>query len=87
MFNEVFFYSLLQVTMYEFTKGFIRAGCETRSISKLGSTDLKTMLSFSFTVYIRKAKEPCVSYDLSITGGRIIRFIPFLRVYVLCEMR
>ena len=33
------------------------------------------------------AEEPSLSYYLPIAGGRIIRFIPFPRVLVLCEMQ
>ena len=33
------------------------------------------------------AEEPCLSYYLHIAGGRIIGFIPFPRVLVLCEMQ
>ena len=33
------------------------------------------------------AKEPSLSYYLPIAGGRIIGFIPFPRVLVLCEMQ
>ena len=33
------------------------------------------------------AEEPSVSYYLPIAGGRIIGFIPFPRVLVLCEMQ
>ena len=32
------------------------------------------------------AEEPSLSYYLPIAGGRIIGFIPFPRVLVLCEM-
>ena len=33
------------------------------------------------------AEEPSLPYYLSIAGGRIIGFIPFPRVLVLCEMQ
>ena len=33
------------------------------------------------------AEEPSLSYYLPIAGGRIIGFIPFPRVLVLCEMQ
>ena len=33
------------------------------------------------------AEEPSLSYYLPIDGGRIIGFIPFPRVLVLCEMK
>ena len=32
------------------------------------------------------AEEPSLSYYLPIAGGRIIGFIPFPKVLVLCEM-
>ena len=34
-----------------------------------------------------KTEEPSLSYYLPIAGGRIIGFIPFPRVLVLCEMQ
>ena len=33
------------------------------------------------------AEEPSLSYYLPIAGGRLIGFIPFPRVLVLCEMQ
>ena len=33
------------------------------------------------------SKEPSLSYYLPIAGGRMIGFIPFPRVLVLCEMQ
>ena len=41
---------------------------------------------FEFRVFLDKAEEPSLSYYLPIAGGRIIGFIPFPRVLVLCEM-
>ena len=43
--------------------------------------------SFSKTSCLTKAEEPSLSYYLPIAGGRIIGFIPFPRVLVLCEMQ
>ena len=39
------------------------------------------------TSCLTKAEEPSLPYYLPIAGGRIIRFIPFPRVLVLCEMQ
>ena len=65
-----------------FTKPSARAGYDTRSIFKQSLTGLNSEFSFSFT----KAEEPSLPYYLPIAGGRIIGFIPFPRVLVLCEM-
>ena len=43
---------------------------------------------FEFRVFLfTKAEEPSLPYYLSIAGGRLIGFIPFPRVLVLCEMQ
>ena len=42
---------------------------------------------FSKTSCLTKAEEPSLPYYLPIAGGRIIGFIPFPRVSVLCEMQ
>ena len=54
---------------------------------KRSLTGLKSELSFSFTSCLTKAEEPSKPFYLSIAGGRIIGFIPFPRVLVLCEMQ
>ena len=59
-----------------------RAGYDTRSIFNRSLTGFNSEFSFSF-----KAEEPSLSYYLPIAGGRIIGFIPFPRVLVLCEMQ
>ena len=64
-----------------------RAGYDTRSIFKRSLTGLNSEFSFSYTSCLTKAKEPNPSYYLPIAGGRIIGFIPFPRVLVLCEMQ
>ena len=64
-----------------------RAGYDTRSIFKRGLTGLNSEFSFSQTSCFTKAEEPSLPYYLSIAGGRIIGFIPFPRVLVLCEMQ
>ena len=43
--------------------------------------------SFTYTSCLTKAEEPSLSCYLPIAGGRIIGFIPFPRVLVLCEMQ
>ena len=70
-----------------FTNPSARAGYDTRSIFKRSLTGLNSEFSFSLTSCLTKAEEPSLSYYLPITGGRIIGFIPFPRVLVLCEMQ
>ena len=50
-------------------------------------TGLNSEFSFSETSRLTKAEEPNLSYYLPIAGGRIIGFIPFPRVLVLCEIQ
>ena len=64
-----------------------RAGYDTKSVFKRSLTGLNSEFSFSYTSFFSKAEEACLSYYLPIAGGRIIGFIPFLRVLVLCEMQ
>ena len=64
-----------------------RAGYDTGSIFKRSLTGLNSEFSFSYTSCLTKPEEPSLSYYLPIAGGRIIGFIPFPRVLVLCEMQ
>ena len=48
---------------------------------------MNSEFSFSQTSYLTQAEEPCLPYYLPIAGGRIIEFIPFPRVLMLCEMQ
>ena len=64
-----------------------RAGYNTRSIFKRILTGLNLEFSFSYTSCLTKAEEPSLLYYLPIVGRRIIGFIPFPRVLVLCEMQ
>ena len=66
-----------------FTNPSALAEYDTRSIFKRSLTGLNSEFSFSETSSLTKAEEPSPSYYLS----RIIRFIPFPMVLVLCEMR
>ena len=70
----------------KFTNPSARAGYDTRSIFKRSLTGLNSEFSFSKTSCLTKAEEPSLPYYLPIAGGRIIGFIPFPRVLVLCEM-
>ena len=70
-----------------FTNPSARAVYDTRSFFKLSLTGLNSEYSFSLTSCLSKAEEPSLSYYLLIAGGRIIGFIPFPRVLVLCEMQ
>ena len=70
-----------------FTNRSARAGYDTRSLFKRSLTGLNSEFSSSLTSCLTKAEEPSLSYYLSIAGGRIIEFIPFPRVLVLCEMQ
>ena len=70
-----------------FTNPSARAGYDTRSIFKRGLTGLNSEYSFSETCCFTKAEELSLPYYLPIAGGRIVGFIPFPRVLVLCEMQ
>ena len=70
-----------------FTNPSAWAGCDTRSIFKRSLKALNSEFSFSSTICLTKADEPCLPYYLPISWGRIIGFIPFPRVLVLCEMQ
>ena len=70
-----------------FTKPSARAGYDTKSIFKWSLTSFNSEFSFSKTSCLTKAEEPSLPYYLPIAGGRIIGFIPFPRVLVLCEMQ
>ena len=73
--------------MILFTNPSAWAGYDTRSIFKRSLTGFNSEFSFSETSCLTKAEEPSLSYYLPIAGGRIIGFIPFPRVLVLCEMQ
>ena len=73
--------------LYIFTNPSARAGYDTRSIFKQSFTGLNSEFSFSSTSCFTKTEEPSLPYYLPIAGGRIIGFIPFPMVLVLCEMQ
>ena len=70
-----------------FTNPSARAGYDTRSIFKWTLTGLNSEFSFSLTSCRTKVEKPSLPYYLPIAGGRIIGFIRFPRVLVLCEMQ
>ena len=73
-------------TTYIFINPFSREGYDTRSIFKRSLTGLNLKFSF-YTSCLTKAEEPSLPYYSPIAGGRIIGFIPFPRVLVLCEIQ
>ena len=81
------FYHFSYTVLSIFTNPSTRAGYDTRSIFKWSLTGLNSEFSFSLTSWFTKAEELSLSYYLPIAGGRIIGFIPFPRVLVLCEMQ
>ena len=66
---------------------FTNPSARARSFFKRSLTGLNSEFSFSETSCLTKAEEPSLPYYLPIAGGRIIGFIPFPRVLVLCEMQ
>ena len=66
-----------------FTVPPARAENDSRSIFM---RSLSSEFSFSLTSCLTKAEEPSLPYYLPIAVGRIIGFITFARVLVLCEM-
>ena len=73
--------------VFIFTNSSARAGYGTGSIFNRSLTGLNSEFYFFYTSCLTKAEEPSLSYYLPIAGGRIIGFIPFSRVLVLCEMQ
>ena len=85
--KELTFFPFLTVFFIIFTNPSARAGYDIRSIFKRSLTGFNSEFSFSKTSCLTKVEEPSLPYYLPITGGRIIGFIPFPRVLVLCEMQ
>ena len=73
--------------VYIFTNTSARVRYDTRSILTRSLTGLNSEFSFSYTCCLTKTEEPSLPYYLPIAGGRIIGFIPFPSVLVLCEMQ
>ena len=65
-----------------------RAGYDTRSIFfKAKFNRFEFRVAFYYTSCLTKAEKPSLPNYIPIAGGRIIGFIPFPRVLVLCEMQ
>ena len=77
----------LEWLIYPNTNPSDLAGYDTRSIFGRSLIGLISDYSFSKTSCLTKAEEPSLSYYLPIAGGRIIGFIPFPKVLVLCEIQ
>ena len=77
----------IYIYIYIYTNPSARAGYDTRSIFKRSLTGFNSEFSFSLTSCLTKAEETSLPYYLPITGGRLIGFLPFPRVLVLCEMQ
>ena len=84
--NHVYVCVLMCVYLSYLPNPSALAGYDTRSVLKRSLTGLNSEFSFSLTSCLTKAEEPSLPYYLPIVGGRIIGFIPFPRVLVLCEM-
>ena len=76
----------IYIIIFIFTNPSTQAGYDTRSIFKRSLTGWNSEFSFSYTSCPTKAEEFSLPYNLPVAGGRIVGFIPFLRVLVLCEM-
>ena len=61
--------------------------CDIRLIFRRSLIGLNSEFSFSYNCYLTMSKELNLPYYLPIAGGRIIGFIPFPLVLVLCEMQ
>ena len=72
---------------YEMTLSYLGQDVTQGQFFQRGLTGLNSEFSFSYTSCLTKAEEPSLPYYLPIAGGRIIGFIPFPRVLVLCEMQ
>ena len=70
-----------------FTNPSTRAIYDKMSIFKWGLIGLNSEFSFSKTCCLTKPEEPTLSYYLPFARGRIIGYIPFPRVLVLCKMQ
>ena len=84
--NLVIFAAYLNLSIYPYLPNpSARAGYDTSSNFKRSLSGLNSEFSFSQTSCLTKAEKPSLPYYLPITERRIIGFIPFPRVLVLCE--
>ena len=78
-----FIYVCMHVCMYNYLLTLsLRVECNSKSIFK------GNLNRFEFRVFFHtKVKEPSLSYYLPIVEERIVGFLPFLVVWVLCKMQ
>ena len=80
----------LKPFLYVFTNPCAQAGYDTRPIFKQSLLGWNSEFFFSLTGWLTKAKKTqsvlLFTYNW-VGGGRIIGFIPFPRVLILCEMQ
>ena len=87
-------YSWMDIGLILFTNPSARAGYDTRSIFKRSLTGLssefssprRSLTGLSSEFSLPRLKNTVCPTILPIAGGRMIGFIPFPRVLVLCEM-
>ena len=78
--------NMVDCDIIKFVNPSARAEYDTRSIFKRSLTGFNSEFSFSKTSCLTEAEEHSLPNYLSIAGGRVIGFIPFSSVLVLCEM-
>ena len=89
MFHSKYFFSVWfgRFLFFGGTNTSTWAGCDIRLIFKRCLTGFNSEFFFSLTGCLTKAKKPSLPYHLPIAGRRIIGFISFPKVLVLCEMQ
>ena len=73
----------LSLSLYIYTNPFTQRGWDIRSIFNGSLTGSNSQFSFSLTRCHTNVEDS----SLPIAGGRTIGFIPFLRVFVQCEIQ
>ena len=73
--------------IYIYTNPCKRVEYDTASVFKRCETDLNSKFSFSLSGCRTKIKKLILPYNLPISGGRIVEFIPSKMVLGLCEMQ
>ena len=73
--------------VYTFSKSSVLAGCNSGFIFKRSLTGLNSEVSLFETSCHTQVKEPRLPYSLSVSGRRVVGFIPCPKVWALCEMQ
>ena len=82
-----FFYSLFKFLYHIYPTPPLGQDMTQGQFFKRSLTGFNSEFSIYSTSCLTKAEEPSLPYYLPIAGRRIIGFIPFPRVLVLCEMQ